>query len=428
MTVLAAKTRDIVRKLQRTVTESPRVVAGLAVLIFAAIGTVLLVSSHAATPTASYEAESGALSGNASLLGDASASGSSSVKFSSTAQTLTCSLHATTANFAAQVTAATAGQVICLASGDYGTWTGTNKAITITKQAGATANMDLELTNGDANFTIDGLSGMGGTMTGNTIKNITIRNSTFSGAIVMMQLSNANVLLDNNVHNNIDVGSGCTGWPARVMVSESTGSAGVTVTNSLLSGGNSDGIKIDSDGVTVIGNQFIDIKEKNSNDCAHTDSIQFNGAGNAIIRNNYFRGGSDGIVAFDTTYTNQITNNVCVSLVRGACVTLYSDRNSVVEHNVAYGGMDALEIDHKSADPVGSGTIFRNNIGGLSAANGSTVSVNTKNLFSGASGTNINGTPTYVGGTSPTTWEGFKLAAGSAGKGAATDGLDVGIN
>jgi hypothetical protein len=46
---------------------------------------------------------------------------------------------------------------------------------------------------------------------------------------------------------------------------------------------------------------------------------------------------------------------------------------------------------------------------------------------SGASGSNFLGTPQFVGGANPTTYAGFKLAPGSPGKGAASDGLDVGI-
>jgi hypothetical protein len=213
------------------------------------------------------------------------------------------------------------------------------------------------------------------------------------------------------------------------MIVDSTGPAGVTVSNSILQGGNLDGVRPDvNGGVVVENNQFIDIKENGEGDCQHTDSIQFYGGQNITIRNNYFRGGSNGIVAFDGTSGNIITGNVCVNLGRGACITLYSDKNSVVEHNATVTNMDVLEIDHKPADAAGTGTIFRNNVGGLSAANGSTVAVNTKNLFSGASGTNINGTPIFVGGSSPTTWAGFKLAPGSPGIGAASDGTDVGIN
>ncbi len=53
----------------------------LAVLVFGALGTWLLVGTHAATPTANFEAEAGTRSGNASVLTDAAASGGSAVKF-----------------------------------------------------------------------------------------------------------------------------------------------------------------------------------------------------------------------------------------------------------------------------------------------------------------------------------------------------------
>src|SRR5262245_10069036 len=38
-----------------------------------------------------------------------------------------CTANATPADFASKVAGATAGQIVCLDSGNYGTWTGTNK-------------------------------------------------------------------------------------------------------------------------------------------------------------------------------------------------------------------------------------------------------------------------------------------------------------
>lgn len=55
---------------------------GVAVLAFAVIGTILLTSSHAATPTASLEAENGTVQANACVASDTGASGSRAVKFS----------------------------------------------------------------------------------------------------------------------------------------------------------------------------------------------------------------------------------------------------------------------------------------------------------------------------------------------------------
>ncbi len=53
----------------------------LGIVAFAVVGTVLLVSSRAATPVAKFEVEAGTRSGNTSLVSDGSASGGSAVKF-----------------------------------------------------------------------------------------------------------------------------------------------------------------------------------------------------------------------------------------------------------------------------------------------------------------------------------------------------------
>jgi hypothetical protein len=42
--------------------------------------------------------------------------------------------------------------------------------------------------------------------------------------------------------------------------------------------------------------------------------------------------------------------------------------------------------------------------------------------------TQIVGAPTFVGGSVPSTWAGWQLAAGSKGKNAGSDGQDVGTN
>src|SRR5918994_6498366 len=77
-----------------------------------------------------------------------------------------CDLNATPTTFASQVAAAGGGQVICLATGNYGTWTGTSKAITLRRAEGATPSMRFAFGSGDANFVIDGVSGAGGRIDG----------------------------------------------------------------------------------------------------------------------------------------------------------------------------------------------------------------------------------------------------------------------
>ncbi|MEJ0073160.1 MAG: hypothetical protein WDN27_03735 [Candidatus Saccharibacteria bacterium] len=111
-------------------------------------------------------------------------------------------LNATSATFAAQVNAAIAGQTVCLATGDYGTWTGTNKAITIKAADGATPQMKVNFDAGDSSFTLDGMTEMGGFINGSS--NITIKNSKFSRAscystgCLRIEGATSNVIIDNN--------------------------------------------------------------------------------------------------------------------------------------------------------------------------------------------------------------------------------------
>jgi hypothetical protein len=48
-------------------------------------------------------------------------------------------------------------------------------------------------------------------------------------------------------------------------------------------------------------------------------------------------------------------------------------------------------------------------------------------LRSGGSGTNFSGTPVYSGGSNPSAYSAYTLAANSPGTAAASDGTDVGI-
>lgn len=83
MTTSAKKSTKLVGKLRQKLAKlPPRTQLLAAVLVFAAVGTILLVSSKAATNTANYETEAGTRSGNASVVSDSGASGGSAVKFS----------------------------------------------------------------------------------------------------------------------------------------------------------------------------------------------------------------------------------------------------------------------------------------------------------------------------------------------------------
>src|SRR5262249_20335956 len=88
-----------------------------------------------------------------------------------------CDLNAAPSNFSSRVSAARAGQTICLATGHYGTWTGTNKAITVKAASGAAPTMTDNFGWPATGFVLDRMRGMSGTINGSS--NITIQNSTF---------------------------------------------------------------------------------------------------------------------------------------------------------------------------------------------------------------------------------------------------------
>jgi hypothetical protein len=424
---------------------------------FAVIGVAMLVLTQAAAPSYSMEAENGSLLGSATVITDSTASGANggeAILFSASATPtpspsptpgpVTCTTNATTSTFASAVSAATAGQTICLAAGNYGTFNGTDKAITITAQSGATVTMGFNLGTGDKDFTLDGLTIPGGSINGpgytstatNRPQNITIKNSTFTAAVVIDYLRDSNIVFDSNTHRNINNNALCTATPGRFHFPyDQSAPSGVTIKNSLMEGGNADGIQSGA-GVTILNNTFRNIKENGGNDCAHSDPIQLFGPGH-IVRGNYIVDSADGIVAYDRIASSLIEHNV-IDLKTGRYgIELYSDNGSIVRFNTLiygtgceHGPCGQIILSRKTTDPAGVGTIIENNIAtSISTDSGSTFAVNRNNMLrSGASGQNFNGTPVFVGGSSPTDFAGFLLAAGSPGKAAATDGSDVGIH
>ena len=350
----------------------------------------------------------------------------------------TCGLNATTANFSAVVAGASAGQTVCLASGDYGTWAGTNKVIAVAAAPGASPAMAVDFASGANGFTLYGISGMSGSIDSGA-RNITIEHSTFTDTLVITNLSNANVTLNGDTFEPQQDNSNCTAEPADLHLAYRNGTtpSGVTVENSTFissaAQGNNPKQGIQTGASMVIRDNVFNGFE-NLTGCNHIDSVQLYGGENVTVVGNLFENDYDGLAAFEGTSSNTITDNACINLERGSCITLYSDTDSVVEHNTAAGAgysgqeqMNVVELDHKPADPAGTGTVVENNVGSIGVSDGSTMAVDTNNLYQGAVAPDINGTPTFVGGSTPTTWAGFELTSSSPGHLAATDGTDVGI-
>jgi hypothetical protein len=89
---------------------------------------------------------------------------------------------------------------------------------------------------------------------------------------------------------------------------------------------------------------------------------------------------------------------------------------------------NVIVVTHKDADPASNGTAIKDNIVTGISIESDSVNVSTgNNVFrSGAFGSNLNGTPTFVGGANPLDYSGFVLTSGSSGKNAASDGSYVG--
>lgn len=344
---------------------------------------------------------------------------------------------------AAAVAAAPAGSIICLNSGSYGTVTLSgivkNPRVTIRSSSGQGAAMRLSISGGTNGIIVDSVTVTGGSITGSTTRNVTIQKSRFTGSMTFTSLSNANVLLDGNTHNNIE-GGGQFVSPARLHLNYSASThSGVTIQNSLMDGGSADGVQTGV-GVNILNNEFRNIREGSCGDC-HTDAIQLLGAPDSVIRGNYIHSSSTGIVAYDGVTRATIEHNV-VDLGSGGRpwgIELYADLDSVVRHNTLPFRANCawnlpcgiIALDRKSADRAGQGTVVVDNIATrIETSNGSTYAERHHNLVrSGAVAGDMSGAPTYVGGANPTTWAGFQLAAGSLGKGAASDppGSDVGV-
>ena len=172
---------------------------------------------------------------------------------------LACSRTATTATFGAQVAAAAAGETVCLASGDYGTWGGTNKPITVGPAPGAAVSMGISFGSGDGGFTLAGvdLAGRHGPERGAELRGPGHRVHRCGR---LQRAGEREHRVRPQQPQQHQFGSGqLPGAHPPSRIGGSTPS-GVTISNSLLAGGDSDGVQ-SGIGVNVVNNEFRDIRE-----------------------------------------------------------------------------------------------------------------------------------------------------------------------
>jgi hypothetical protein len=346
-----------------------------------------------------------------------------------------------TASSAAALTrefgAARPGETICLASGRYGIFRAGSKSgvVTLRPRPGATARMALDF-DPAVNVRVDGVTVTGADIRGRS-RNLTIANSKFTGIAVVNvdEMANANVVFDRNTHADIDTCATC--FQGRLHVEGDSGRpSGVVIANSVFSGGNSDGVRADANGIEIRGNEFFGLRDQ---DPFHTDPIQIYGGTRIEIRGNYFHDNdvSAAIMMPDGGAHNVVENNVIAAGGYTWALTWYSDNGSIIRHNTMADGACSfskrcgiVNIAARAGAPPGQGTIIRDNvIGGIAYSGGDagssfTAEHNLSRLRIPGSG-NITGLPRYVG--PPTRYGGYRLAPGSPGRGEASDGTDIGI-
>jgi hypothetical protein len=103
-----------------------------------------------------------------------------------------------------------------------------------------------------------------------------------------------------------------------------------------------------------------------------------------------------------------------------------SDTGSIIRHNTLVPGQcnygwhcGMVLIDHKSGDAPSTGTVVQDNILAELTDTDATGTTVDHNLWTDDE------TPVFVGPA--TSYEGYRLAAGSPGEGAGSDGSNVGI-
>ena len=354
-------------------------------------------------------------------------------------------------NVNAAVQKATAGTVLCFATGTYGEIdvyaAHPPSKVILQPASGAAAVLGYVTFNGVSNVTMTAFNGPSIIRGGFSIINAGQGNSNniefinnnlgSSGILVRDNTSaNANILIANNTITNFRVNGGYE--PALMVVNTGAASCpnGIVFQNNHVNGSVGDGM---GTGGGACGTRFIgnDIEGFVESACGavHCDGFQDNGGGRqTVLDGNYFHNNTNCFGLYDGSSGLVIKNNVCSTasdsgywMQFGGAQTITFDHNTVVSKSGATYG-----TDHGGTSS--SNVTFTNNIFPEQPVlnpgqNLSGTFVSDYNLCrSGCSGAHsFVGTPSYSGGTTPSTYSGYKLAPGSIGTSAATDSTDIGI-
>jgi hypothetical protein len=364
--------------------------------------------------------------------------GASQISFAACDQTLSPG-----ANVASAISSASAGTTICLNAGSYGKVALINVVKTsdviVQSVSGNSASLSLDIYGSNhlkfQNLTVSSLA-----LAGGATKNITVSGSAFTGQAVlrMNDNSNANILIDGNTFDNISVCPNCYEGRLQV-VGGSSQPVGVIISNNHFGGpGESDGIQIASYGVVIgPGNVFDGLIQGNYG--RHIDAIQGYGQSHTTITGNYFVNCTIYVGMYDGGNTETITNNVFgPSTTNEQKLQLGAIQGLNFLHNTVKGSYVVAQ-GAKAGMPRNINAVYRNNIfdgtriadtgDQPGCASGCVYEYNLFTSSANARGTNnIIGTPTYTGGTNPSTLAGYQLTSSSLGYKAASDGSDMGAS
>jgi hypothetical protein len=174
-------------------------------------------------------------------------------------------------------------------------------------------------------------------------------------------------------------------------------------------------------------------------DCGatHCDAIQLQGGGATLITSNVFEDSDTFIMSpdgcTDVTTEHNIFNGAGVvypdKIQFGSCANLIFRHNTLTDVRVS---MDSTGEGADSSNALAENNIMRGTTtsfktSGGAGCTGCTFRYNLFDDAGDASGTNnVIGTPSFVGGSTPSTWAGWQLASGSPGENAGNDGADMG--
>jgi Right handed beta helix region len=304
-------------------------------------------------------------------------------------------LHATPATLKRVFARAEAGETILLASGRYKRFAGGMKdgMVTLAPEPGADVSIAIAF-DPARNITLDGLRITGLLIGGRSSKHLTVRNSRFDGAQAIVrtgELAHADILFEGNSHAGYDKCSSC--YEGRLqLVDRGEEPSGVTIRNSVFGpGGNSDGIQNGGNGVEILDNRFVDIRQLDGPDGVHSDAIQLYGSRGTVIRGNEMLRVATGIMAPDGADHELVEDNVIETYGYPFAITIGGDDGSVIRGNRLPGGAcdyelscGTLRISPGNDGGVGRGTVVEDNeLGALAVEPGAVLVSETGNVIAG---------------------------------------------